>query len=85
MEETKPIRLYVMCHAYHHFIVEVVEMLGPQRAKCRTVRRIQSDPRGWTRFFAEGMDKTQTTFTVFPDAPSLEWFAAFEWPHEILS
>lgn len=81
--EENPKRLYVLSHAYHHFVIEVVEMLGPQRARARSVRRIQSDPRGWTRFFAEGMDKDQTVFTVFPDG-ELTWFAAFDWPHEIL-
>ena len=77
-------RYYVMTHAYHHFLVEIVEMLGPQRARCRTVRRIQSDQRNWTDFFKEGMNKTLTVFTVFPDG-ELSWFCCFEWPHEILS
>lgn len=77
-------KLYILVHAYHHFIVEVVEMLGPQRARVKNVRRIQSDSRNWTRFFAEGMEKSATVFTVFPDG-ELSWFACFDWPHKILS
>lgn len=72
---------YVFSHAYHHFLVEIVEMLGPQRARCRNIRRIQSCQRGWTDFFRDGCE-SDTTYTIFPDG-ELTWFNSFEWNHPI--
>lgn len=72
---------YAISHVYHHFIFEVVEMLGPQRARCKNVRRIHACSRGWDAFFRDGA-KTDTTFMVFPDG-ELTWFNIFDWVHEV--
>lgn len=74
-------RYYLMIHAYHHVLCEVVELLGPQRARVKRVRWVYSCRRGWTEFFRDGCQK-DTTVHAFPDG-EVSWFAAFEWRHEI--
>lgn len=73
--------MYFMCHAYHHLIAEIVEMLGHQRARVKNVRWIYSCRRDWTSFFAEGA-KNDTTFHVYPDG-EISWFMCFSWNHPI--
>lgn len=74
-------KIYAITHAYHHILCEVVEMLGPKRARVKNVRWIFKCSRGWTEFFRDGC-KNDTTFHVFPPG-EIEWFDAFEWGHEI--
>ncbi len=75
-------KYYAISHAYYHLIFEVVEMLGPQRARIKNVRFVHSCRRGWTEFFAKGIRKDDTVFHVFPDG-EVSWFNIFEWEHEI--
>lgn len=81
MDVVKGKRYYLMLHAYHHILCEVVEVLGPTRVQVRDVRWIYSCSRDWTSFFKEGCKK-DTNLKVFPDG-TVTFFAAFEWEHEI--
>jgi hypothetical protein len=74
-------QMYFMTHAYHHVIAEIVEMLGPQRARVKNVRWIYSCKRGWTEFFRDGA-KEDTTFHKFPPG-EITWFGCFDWTHSI--
>jgi hypothetical protein len=74
-------RCYLMTHAYHHVVCEIVEMLGQKYAKVKNVRWIYRCQRGWTDFFRDGA-KDDTTFHVFPPG-EVSWFDAFEWKHAI--
>jgi len=73
--------MYFMCHAYHHVIAEIVEMLGQQRARVKNVRWIYSCQRDWTKFFADGAKK-DTTCHAFPPG-EISWFNAFDWNHPV--
>ncbi len=76
-------RYYFIAHAYHHFIGEVVEILGVKRVVLNNVVRVQSCRRGWTEFFRDGM-KEDTTYTVWTDGHELpDWISATPWPHPI--
>ena len=72
-------KYYLLVHAYHHFIAEVVEVTGKREADVKNVIRVQSCTRGWTEFFRDGL-MNDTTYTHFP-AGSITWLAAFEWNH----
>ena len=72
---------YLITHAYHHFLAEVVEVTGKREADCTRVVRVHSCRRDWTLFFRDGCGG-DTVFYHFPDG-SLTWLAAFEWPHPI--
>lgn len=74
-------KYYLMIHAYHHILCEVVAVLGPTRVQVKNVRWIYSCQRGWTLFFKEGC-KEDTQFEVFPNS-TVTFFAAFDWEHEI--
>jgi hypothetical protein len=75
---------YAIQHVYHHFIFEVVEILGPQRCWATKIIRVQSDPRGWTDFFQQGIrNKEETVYTHWPDG-EISWpGGVFEWNHSI--
>ena len=75
-------RYYAITHAYYHLLFEIVEMLGPQRARVRNVRFVHSCRRDWTEFFRDG-PKNDTVMKVWPDG-EVSWFDIFEWKHEIL-
>lgn len=75
-------RYYFIVHAYHHFIGEVVEILGTNRVVVNDVIRVQSCQRGWTEFFEEGV-KNDTVFTHWPDGKELIYITADPWHHEI--
>ena len=74
-------RFYLIIHAYHHLLCEIVEMLGPQRARITNVRWVYSCRRGWSEFFKDGCND-DTVLRKFPDG-EVSWIAAFEWEHEI--
>lgn len=76
---------YVISHAYHHFLVEIVEMLGSKRARCRRIRKVHASQLNWTQFFADGCTRENTTLFDFPDG-EVSWEATgciFEWRHSI--
>jgi hypothetical protein len=80
-------RYYLLVHAYHHLIAEIVAITGKREADVRRVIRVQSCTRGWTDFFRDGLNprggsKSDTVYTHFPDG-NIQWFAAFEWNHDI--
>lgn len=75
-------RFYFMTHAYHHFLAEVVEVMGPTRVRVTSVIRVQSCRRGWTEFFRDGC-KQDTFYTEFPDGEINGWFAKWDWRHPI--
>ena len=75
-------KLYVIVHAYHHFLVEVVEMLGPRRARVTNVVKIHTCQRGWTDFFLDGC-MSDTNLMHFPDSDDMSWICEFKWDHEI--
>ncbi len=72
---------YVISHAYHHFLVRIAKLHGPQRAWCDRVVKVHSCRRGWTEFFVDGC-KDDTTIMKFP-AGEVTWIDIFEWRHEI--
>lgn len=73
---------YIMVHAYHHILCEIVQMLGPQRAEVKNVRWVYSCRRGWSEFFSEGCKK-DTVLHKFPDGEVSWTIGAFIWEHEI--
>ena len=76
-------KYYFMCHAYHHFIGEVVKITGKKEAVLKNVIRVYSCSRGWTEFFRDGA-ANDTVFTEWPDGTSLnDWFAVTPWNHPI--
>lgn len=77
-------RYYIMVHAYHHFIVDVVEVYGPMRAKFGRRERVQSCRRGWTEFFRDGA-KNDTDFHIFPEGGTATFFSADPWDHDFPS
>lgn len=76
-------KCYAITHAYYHFLFEVVEMLGPQRASVRNVRLVVSSQLNWTAFFKDGYTKGNTVTHPWPDG-EVSWIDVFEWGHEIL-
>lgn len=76
-------RYYAYVHAYLHLIFEVVEMLGPQRARVKNCRFVYSSQLNWTDFFAKGYTLANSVIRTFPDG-EVSWYAIFDWPHEIL-
>lgn len=74
-------KFYLIIHAYHHVLCEIVEMLGPKRAVVKNVCWVYSCQRGWTDFFRDGC-LSDTTYRKFPDG-EVSWLAAFEWEHSI--
>lgn len=74
-------RYYAITHAYYHLLFEVVEMLGPQRARVKDVRFVYSCGRDWTQFFKGGCKK-DTVLHVWPDG-EVSWIDIFDWGHEI--
>jgi hypothetical protein len=74
---------YAISHAYYHFVFEVVEMLGPNRARVKNRRQIVSSRLDWTQFFAQGYTRDNTTFHVWPDG-EVSWFDISEWNHPIV-
>ena len=75
-------KYYFIVHAYHHFIGEVVEILGTQRVKVINCIRVQSCGRGWTEFFEDGC-KNDTTYTHWPDGKEFTYIDATPWNHPI--
>ena len=74
---------YFMPHAYHHWIGELVEILGGNRFVLNNVRRIQSCRRGWSEFFRDGAG-TDTTYTTWPDGFVVDGsFGIAPWNHKI--
>lgn len=74
-------KYYAITHAYYHLLFEIVEMLGPQRARVKDVRFVYSCQRNWTQFFGDGC-KNDTVFHVWPDG-EVSWIDIFDWRHEI--
>lgn len=76
-------KLYIIAHAYWHYLAEVVEV-GPRGLYCRNIRQIHSCKRGWTEFFRDGAKK-DTTYFVFPDGwlPIGLMPGPFRWEHPI--
>lgn len=74
---------YVFSHAYHHFLVKVVTIHGPERIEVTHVRRIQSSQLNWTDFFKRGATRENTVMTDFPDGMLSGWFGIFAYPHKI--
>lgn len=75
-------KYYIMIHAYHHILCEIVQMLGPQRAEVKNVRWVASCRRGWEDFFKDGCEK-DTVLYKFPDGEVSWTIGAFIWEHEI--
>lgn len=78
------LKYYVMVHAYHHFVVEIAEVLGPMRAKFGRRERVQSCRRGWTEFFRDG-PKDDTEFTIWPEGGVATFFDVSPWHHDFPS
>lgn len=70
---------YIMTHAYYHYVAEVTAVY-PQRVDVGRCVQVHSDPRGWTRFFAEGWS-AQTRFDEMPEGGDLAKLNAFPWRH----
>jgi hypothetical protein len=75
-------KLYVVAHAYHHYLIEVVEVLGPRRVRAKNVVKIHSCRRGWTDFFKDGCG-SDTEMMFFPDSNNFEYLFEFNWNHAI--
>ena len=74
---------YFICHAYHHFLGEVVEITGKKECIIKNVRKIHSCSRNWTKFFKEGA-KEDTKFDTLPDGVEISgWCTAIPWNHKI--
>lgn len=74
---------YAVTHAYYHLLFEIVEMLGPQRARVKNVRLVVSSELSWTDFFKNGYTQTNSKIHLFPDG-EVSWIDIFDWGHEIL-
>lgn len=76
-------KVYVIAHAYWHFVAEVVEVL-PRFVRVRNCRQVHACKRGWTAFFAEGF-KRDTTYFCWPDGTWLPigTLPVAPWNHEI--
>lgn len=74
---------YFIAHAYWHFIGEVTEILGVRRVACRRVIQVHSCQRDWTRFFREGVKKSDTKFDVIGETPDMGYIVAHAWNHPI--
>lgn len=76
-------KYYFIQHAYHHFLGEVVEVLGKNSVTVKNVIRVYSCSRGWTEFFRDGCRK-DTTYTVWPDGHAIHNFqSSTPWCHLI--
>ena len=76
-------KYYIAAHAYHHFLGEMVEILGPRRVVLNNVSRVYSCARDWTSFFAEGAKK-DTTCTYWPDGMEIDGYLfVVPWHHEL--
>lgn len=77
-------RYYIMVHAYHHYIVDVVEVYAPMRAKFGRREKVHSCRRGWELFFKEGA-KGDTEFMIFPEGGEATFFDFSPWNHDFPS
>lgn len=75
-------KLYVIVHAYFHYLCEVVEVLGVRRISARRVVQVHSCERSWTEFFRTGCGK-DTKYDIVGEAPDMPYLVAFRWPHAI--
>ena len=76
-------KYYAITHAYYHLLFEIVEMLGPQRARVKNVRLVVSSRLSWSDFFKSGYTKSNTSIHTWPDG-EVSWIDVFDWEHEIL-
>lgn len=80
---------YVVAHAYYHFIVECVAVLGVRRGAFKRVIQVQSSDLDWTEFFAKGIlkvdGKWNTRFEIIGESPDMAYMFAHRWPHPIPS
>lgn len=73
---------YVILHAYHHFLVEIEDELGPTRLRCSRIVKVNSCRRGWTEFFRDGC-RDDTVMMEFPPGDLNNYLAKFDWNHPI--
>lgn len=75
-------KYYIIAHAYHHYLAEVVEVT-PRQLKLGKCAKIHSCKRSWTEFFRDGA-KDDTNFDTLPEGKILNsWLDAQPWPHAI--
>ena len=75
-------RVYLIVHAYHHYLAEVVEVLGVRRGHFTDMVKIHSSDRNWTDFFALGVSKG-TKYDVIGEGLDISYIAAFRWDHDL--
>lgn len=75
-------RVYLIVHAYHHYIGEVVEILGVRRVALGNASKIHSCNRGWEEFFLEGIGD-DTRYDYVGGMPDLAYMIAHEWNHDL--
>lgn len=76
-------KYYFVNHAYHHYIGEVIEILGVKHCKLINVVKIHSCRRNWTQFFADGM-RDDTQYDVIPDGHEINGYINLTpWHHDI--
>jgi hypothetical protein len=75
---------YVIVHAYHHFIGEVIEVTGRKSATFTKLRWVYSSTLNWTEFFKKGCTRKNSTIHDWPDG-EIGWEngGIFNWKHPI--
>jgi hypothetical protein len=73
---------YIMSHAYHHYIGEIVEIF-PRTVVIKNGIKVHSCQRNWTEFFKNGCGD-DTKFDVMPDLSEVPYeLGVFPWKHAI--
>lgn len=75
-------KLYIITHAYHHYIGEVTEVLGIQRVALKDCIKVHSCSRKIEDFFRDGC-KQDTTYDYVGVKPDVRFFDCTAWNHKI--
>ena len=75
-------KYYIIAHAYHHYIGEVVDV-NPRMVTLKNCIKVHSCQRNWTLFFKDGA-ASDTSYDVMPDGTEQPYdLGSFPWNHAI--
>ncbi len=75
-------KVYIISHAYHHYIGEVTEVLGVMRVALKNAIKVHSCPRNIEDFFSSGC-KADTNYDYVGVKPDVRYFDSTAWNHKI--
>jgi hypothetical protein len=75
-------KVYLIAHAYFHFLGEVSEILGVRRVSLLNASRIHSCSRSWELFFRDGC-KDDTRSDYVGTVKDVSYITAEEWKHAL--